>query len=47
MQRLGMYIADTEVVNTGSTLQPLALGVKTDTVASLENLFALAFSKRG
>ena len=37
MQRLGLYIADAEAVNAGSEKQLLALNVKTDTVASLEN----------
>jgi hypothetical protein len=46
MQRLGMYIIDAEAVNAGSTPQPLALSVKTDTVASLENSFPSVFKER-
>jgi hypothetical protein len=39
MQRLGVYIADAEAINAVSTQQPLALNVKTNTVASLKNSF--------
>jgi hypothetical protein len=46
MLRLGMYIADAEAVNAGSTPQPLPLSVKTDTVASLENSFPGVFKER-
>jgi hypothetical protein len=45
MQRLEMYIADAEAVNAGSAPQPLALNVKTDTVASLKNSFPGIFKE--
>ena len=45
MQRLGMYISETEAVNAGSTPQPLALSVKADTVVSLENSFPDVFKE--
>jgi hypothetical protein len=43
MQRLGLYIADGEAVNTISTEHPSTSNIKGDTVASLKNSFPDVF----